>query len=179
MTNNVNYSTIPETLKCKRKWLFWKYETIGEEKRKPPTCANGKKINPHDPDNLYPFSIVEEKFDPQIHEGIGFSLTGSGFIGLDFDDCLTIPNDFSSLKDWAVPIVELIKGNYIEISPSGNGIKSFIKGEKPHWISETHIKKGDGKIEIHDHQYFTVTGKAIGDGKSEKENQEQNKSNIP
>jgi len=173
MTNNVNYSTIPETLKCKPNWLFWKYETVGGEKRKPPTCANGKKINPHDPSNLHPFSIVEEKFDPQIHEGIGFSLTGSGFIGLDFDDCLTIPNDFSSLKDWAVPIVELIKGNYIEISPSGNGIKSFIKGKKPYWINETHIKKDDGKIEIHDHQYFTVTGNAIDDGKSEKENQEQ------
>ena len=173
MTNNVNYITIPETLKCKPNWLFWKYETVGGEKRKPPTCANGKKIDPHDPSNLHPFSIVEEKFDPQIHEGIGFSLTGSGFIGLDFDDCLTIPNDFSSLKDWAIPIVELIKGNYIEISPSGNGIKSFIKGKKPYWINETHIKKGDGKIEIHDHQYFTVTGNAIDDGKSEKENQEQ------
>jgi len=173
MTNNVNYNTIPETLKCKPNWLFWKYETIDGKKTKPPTSVNGSKINPHDPNNLYPFSIVEEKFDPQIHEGIGFTLTGSGFIGFDFDDCLTIPNDFSSLKDWAVPIVELLKGNYIEISPSGNGIKSFIKGKKPDWINKTHIKKGDGKIEIHDHQYFTITGNVIdyGNGSSDKQDQ--------
>ena len=173
MINAIDYSTIPETLKCKPNWLFWKYQTIGGNKRKPPTCVDGKQIDPHDLNNLYHFSIVEEKFNPQIHKGIGFTLTESGFIGLDFDNCLTIPGDFSSLKDWAVPIVELNKGNYSEISPSGNGIKSFIKGKKPNWVNKTHIKMGDGKIEIHDHQYFTVTGKAIDDGKSEKENQEQ------
>ena len=60
MANAVDYSTIPEELKAKRNWLFWKYQTVDGKKRKPPTCVNGKQINPHETNNLYPFSVLAE-----------------------------------------------------------------------------------------------------------------------
>ena len=173
MTNIANYSTIPETLKCKPNWLFWKYETINGKKRKPPISANGYPTNIHNPDNWLTFQRAIDGFKPKIHAGIGFVLDNSGYTGIDIDNCLKINGDDSSLKEWAQPLLDQIRGNYSEISPSGAGLKVFVPSTKPNWFNRTKLSIGDGAIEIHDHQYFTVTGKVIDLGSSETDGQAQ------
>ena len=47
------------------------------------------------------------------------------------------------------------------------------ENEKPNWMDKTHIPIGDGKVEVHDHQYFTVTGKSFDNGDSNENKQQQ------
>ena len=65
------------------------------------------------------------------------------------------------------PLLDRIRGNYSEISPSGNGLKVFVRGAKPNGFSCTKLSIGDGAIEVHDRQYFTVTGEVIDSGDSD------------
>ena len=68
------------------------------------------------------------------------------FVAIDIDHCL---ND-SGITDEAKAIIKTLD-SYTEISPSGTGIRIFVKGTIPR-----NIKKG---IEIYSHDsYVTVTG---------------------
>ena len=66
-----------------------------------------------------------------------------------------------AVADWARQIVEAF-GTYTEISPSGQGLKLFLRGKKPPFADCT--KKGlgpagTGKVEIYsEKRYFTTTG---------------------
>jgi hypothetical protein len=83
-------------------------------------------------------------------DGIGFVL-GDGLAGVDLDDCRDPKSGV--LEDWARDIVDELD-SYTEISPSGTGVKIFLRGELPPGVRE---KKGS--IEIYTRgKYFTVTG---------------------
>ncbi|MDP7281116.1 MAG: phage/plasmid primase, P4 family, partial [Candidatus Poribacteria bacterium] len=125
------------------------------------------------PKNWLPLQEAIDKYNPQIHSGIGFVLDDSGYTGIDIDNCLETPHKASSLKAWAKPLIDQIRGNYSEISPSGNGLKVFVPGTKPNGFNRTKISIGDGAIEIHNHQYFTVTGEVIDSGDSDTDGQAQ------
>ena len=155
-------SNVPDEIKAIPQWIFWRYETDKDGKKsKPPVDKKGYPIDVHNPDNWLTYQQDIDNFNPEIHESIGFVLTDSGYTGIDIDNCLEIPNDFSSLKEWAKPLFDRIRGNYSEISPSGVGLKVWLKGDKPDWFNYTKLPIADGAIEIHDRQYFTVTGNAI------------------
>ena len=173
MNNQQNYNTIPTDLASKPQWVYWKYQTIDGEVKKPPVNTNGYKINCHNSDDWLSFQQVLKGLNPKKHEGIGFVLDQSGYIGVDVDDCFQNAGDTSSLKEWTKPLLDKIKGNYSEISPSGEGLKIVIKGERPSWLTKTKQHIGDGKIEIFDYQYFTITGNVIDHGNSSSDKQDQ------
>ena len=61
-------------------------------------------------------------------DGIGFCLSENDpFVGLDIDDCL---KDGKPINDETGQLIDHLNkaGWYIEISPSGNGIHGFGKG---------------------------------------------------
>jgi len=61
------------------------------------------------------------------------------------------------LKDWARPLLEPFKGTYMEISPSGNGVKIWCKAKLPG--AGKKAPYADGAIELYDQgRYFTFTG---------------------
>ncbi|MBC8350468.1 MAG: hypothetical protein H8E66_00680, partial [Planctomycetes bacterium] len=75
----------------------------------------------------------------------------------DLDDCRD--PDSGQLKDWARDIVEQL-ASYSEVSPSGTGIKVFVKATKP----GPRCRKAfhDGEVEIYDRdRFFTVTGERL------------------
>jgi hypothetical protein len=85
-----------------------------------------------------------------------FSVTDP-FCGIDLDDCLDAEGN---VKPWARRIVERFGDTYMEISPSGCGLKIWIRGGVPANLAGVSV--GDGQIEIYDHaRYFTVTGRAF------------------
>jgi hypothetical protein len=82
---------------------------------------------------------------------------GGGLVGVDLDDCLDPEGD---LKAWARGVVERFFDSYIEISPSGNGLKIWLRGTLP--ANLPGVQVGDGHIEMYDHaRYFTVTGRVF------------------
>ncbi len=76
------------------------------------------------------------------------------FVGIDLDDCL---DSAGNPKGWAQGIVERFSDTYVEISPSGLGLKIWAKGRLPGNVAG--VKVGDGCIGIYDRsRYFSVTG---------------------
>jgi len=69
-------------------------------------------------------------------------------------------DDEGKVKPWAQGIVERFSDSYMEISPSGRGLKIWARGRLPQNLPGARV--GDGQIEIYDHgRYFTVTGRAL------------------
>ena len=92
---------IPSHLQSIPQWVHWKLEHSEGKKRKLPINPDGRRINVHKPDNWLTYQQAINLLKPNIHNGIGFALTDSGYTGIDIDDCLEIPHKASSLKAWA------------------------------------------------------------------------------
>jgi primase-polymerase (primpol)-like protein len=84
-------------------------------------------------------------------DGIGFVLTGHDpYVGMDIDNCRD-PN--TGKLDYSAQAIIKMLNSYTEISPSGEGIRIFIKAEIP--------AKGRKKFGIELYgakRYLTVTG---------------------
>lgn len=147
---------LPDDLTELRRWVLWRYE--GEKRTKIPYAANGAyRASSVKPADWCDFDQAVEawKRKPKEYSGLGFVFVKEdGLVGIDLDDCIT---DAGSLKPWAVPVVERFHDTYMEISPSGAGIKIWCRGGQPANLPK--VPWGDGGIEMYDHgRYFTVTG---------------------
>lgn len=113
---------------------------------------------------------LRAKFMNREH-GIGFVFTpGCGYVGVDLDKCLT-PEGV--LRPWARKYVTEfgLIGSYIEVSPSGTGLKAIVKATLPKNSCTMDIVDKEsgiaGKVELyHSLHYFTVTGAVWEEGKS-------------
>jgi len=95
---------------------------------------------------------------PRHYAGIGFVFhVDDPFCGVDLDNCL---DEAGTLKPWAQGIVQKFSDTYMEISPSGRGIKLWCRGKLPANLGK--VMLGDGGIEMYDHfRFFTVTGRVF------------------
>lgn len=82
---------------------------------------------------------------------------GDGLVGIDLDDAL---DEEQKVKPWGRGIVERFSDSYVEVSPSGAGLKIWARGMLPANLPS--VKIADGSIELYDHaRYFTVTGRVF------------------
>jgi hypothetical protein len=113
-----------------------------------------------DPTNHAPFDVAVEALPG--FDGIGFAL-GDSYAGIDLDDCFAADGE---PYHWARYILEDLAGTYAEVSPSGNGIKLFMRGGKPEGRCRRQV--GLGEVEVYGGgRFFTVTGNAFGGAPSE------------
>lgn len=159
-----NFNNIPEELKQTPNWVCWK--SVPRENDKPAKVPVTPGIGRHpaqvnDPQTWRPFKeavAVFKRYDQPIANeillGIGFVFSASDpFTGIDVDDCRDPAT--GQLSDKALHLLEVFN-SYAEISPSGTGIKIFIKGNAPG------NRQRRGGIEIYSQaHYFTVTGRHI------------------
>lgn len=146
-----------DKLKAIPNWVCWKYverkTRNGQMKRvKLPICPyTGKAASSSDPSTwgTYEQAVHFAKRNQWI-DGIGFVLTPElGIVAIDIDDCI---DDNGNLSPMAREIVEILDG-YVEISPSGRGIRILVFGSIP----KNHNKRDIG-LEIYaSGQYVTVT----------------------
>jgi putative DNA primase/helicase len=138
---------IPEELKSAPQWVCWKYTLSGGRWTKPPYQPNGWKASKTNPAHFSAFSYVIAAYEKGDFSGIGFVLTADDpFVAIDIDHCLA---DGILTKE-AEGIIKTMR-SYTEISPSGTGIRIFVKAS-----ILRNIKKG---IEIYSKDsYVTVTG---------------------
>ena len=145
-----NYSNIPETLKQFNQFLNFKFKTKENGKTgKPPVDGKGYNVSPTESGNwmTYEEAIANYRDCEQVH-GISFVLDqGDGLVGIDLDNCV----DNGSIEDWANDWIQTLD-SYTEISPSGTGLRIFIKGEVA-------SSKKEGNIEVYGHNKpLTLTG---------------------
>lgn len=167
------FENIPYELKNTPQWVNFVLQKKTDKQgivkiTKPP--INPKNNHKADPTKDFNFSTFSEAIknlpnlnkvksipnlikDKHTGGGIGFCLTkNDGFTAIDVDHC--IKN--GKLSEQAEHIVQLFS-SYTEISPSGEGLRIFIKGSLP-----KDSKKKNGNFEAYSEQrYVTVTGRLL------------------
>jgi primase-polymerase (primpol)-like protein len=124
---------IPKELKDFKQWSTWKYY-FKKGKKKPnklPIQANGEIAKSNTPSTWWSyrdigFHMMKDKRNRL--EGFMFMHTKeSGIIGVDLDNCI---NEAGVLNDFAINIINMLD-SYTEVTPSGKGIRIFIRGTIP------------------------------------------------
>ena len=153
----VRAENIPEELKDDQ-WVAWGYEWREGKLTKVPCTVAGSKASHSNPETWNTFENVLAHAQKRSGErGIGRVFSAyDPYCGVDFDNCLT---ESGKLKEWAKPwIAELReRGAYIEVSPSGTGLKAIFRATLPN--NGRRKKIADGEIELYDRlRFFTLTG---------------------
>src|SRR5688572_14049400 len=152
--------SVPDDLTELDQWLLWRFEIVEGRETKVPYSVHGHKASSTDQSTWAPFDValdVWQRNHPR-YAGLGFVFVkGGGLVGVDLDDCL---GSDGNVKQWARGVVERFFDTYMEISPSGQGLKIWVRGTLP--ANVPGVKVGDGQIEMYDHgRYFAVTGCAF------------------
>lgn len=135
-----------------RQWVCWVWvpRKNGRPQKMPIDPTTGKAASVT---NRSTWSTLEKALHSRTEfdlEGIGFVFTEEDrFAGIDLDDCRD--PETQKITRWARKIIEAVN-SYSEISPSGTGIKIFLKGEFPRSAKGEHVEMYDR------FRFFTVTG---------------------
>ena len=151
---------VPEELQALPGWLVWRYEQYpGEPKpRKVPYYVDGGRRygvqgSPQDRGKLTTFAMARDEAMKRNFDGIGLALMPDwGVTALDFDKCVG-PNG-------ALPheIVEIIGDTYSEYSPSGEGVRAFVRGDLGN--HKSHAEGGRYGFEtFNTNGFVTITGR--------------------
>ena len=163
METRKNISNIPQELQELPQWVNWRAEIRDGKATKipvnPQTLSNAQSNNPK---TWTSFQTALHNIDAENIKGCGFVVTESDpNCGLDFDNC--IDSNTGVIEPWALRLIEKI-GSYSEVSPSGTGIRIFVKAKLPEGMRKK------GRIEIYDSgRFFTVTGNALNGSREVKE----------
>jgi putative DNA primase/helicase len=151
------FENIPEELK-EQPWAVWRAERRKgdfEKFNKAPRNPNiGVKIGSNNQLNFGTFEQAERAYKNGSYTGVGLLLTGNGIIGIDIDNLEDAIEKDINLKSWIKNARKI--GAYCEKSPSGKGLRLFVKGN---------LKRAGCKytnLEIYsDKRFLTVTGNII------------------
>jgi len=155
----VQHRTIPAELKNVPQWVCWQFkqrpDKHGKWTKPPISCRDGRQTDPTDPQSWSTFECALKFSLGRTLVGIGFVFTDADpYSGIDLDDCRDPAT--GNLEPWAQEIVQRID-SYTEVSPSGKGVKIFVKGKLP-----VRSRKRKGNIELYSRaRYFTVTGLSV------------------
>lgn len=149
---------VPEELASKRAWLVWKFVPNGDKKpRKVPYYASGlprsgTQGSPEDRAAMVTFDEAVRVARDGGWQGVGFAMHADfNLVALDFDNCVV---------DRVIDprVAELVSGTYTEISPSGTGLRAFMRGSVES-KKDVDAERGPFAVEYFGHNGFvTVTG---------------------
>lgn len=155
------FANLPAELKQLDRWVGWLYTENGTPKpTKVPKCTNGKPGNASST-NPATWSTYEQSLTAYQKgglSGVGIVLDGDGLVGIDLDHCVT--DGVPSKK--AMALLDKLEAAYIEVSPSGTGLRALGYGEQIKGVNGSL----DGlKAEFYSTgRYLTLTGKTIKTG---------------
>ncbi len=152
-----NFNNIPDNLKS-QPWAVWIAEPrdgqLGKYNKAPRSPLSGFKIGADKPELFGSFEQAKEAYQTGNYTGVGVLLTGNGIVGFDVDDYAITFTNRPDVKAW---VEQATKGSsddaYAEISPSGNGLRLFVRGNLPDQGRKV------GSLEVYDNKRFlTITG---------------------
>ena len=160
----VALSNIPDEFKRLPQWVCWRFQwceptdTNPGRWTKPPYRPTGYPASHSKPASWASFEKVRAAYERGGFDGIGFVVTESDpFCGIDLDgwrDPVT-----GQLNDRARDVVARLD-SYTEISPSGCGVRIWVKGKLPPG-ERSKGSKADG-VEAYDTvRFLTLTGQRL------------------
>ena len=155
----VLFDNIPADLKQIPRWVLWRNVEVGadDDKRvkKMPMQLNGKAASSSDPATWTNYQAVVQAFKGGGYSGIGFVFNDDdNLVGIDLDDCYDPATGFTNAA--SQQIAEGING-YMEVSPSGTGVKIFTRAD----FNTAHVDHTIGLECYARGRFFTVTGHHI------------------
>lgn len=158
------YENIPQELKQINNWVCWNSKKIPIN----PKTGQFAKSTDSNTWGSYKQALKLSSYHNDL--GIGFMIGDTDYIAIDLDDTKEEIQTFNN-GDKDNIVGEFIEGlkSYSEISPSGNGIHIWVKGD----IKLEGNRKG--KVEMYDKsspRYLTFTGNVLGPYKNISKNDE-------
>ena len=142
----------PELCRIPR-WVVWK----GAKVPYCPTAINSK-ANVTDPGTWASFTQAQAAYEEGGYLGVGFVLDGDGIVGVDLDKCVLSGKPQAA----AMSLLDRVGCKYIELSPSGTGLRGFGYGDP---ITGTRGQLEGVNVELYAKgRYLTVTGRPIAKG---------------
>lgn len=155
---NLIIPNIPKDLQIINQWVCWVGiwdEKKGKYDKVPYSPLSGYKAKANDLTTWASFDDTLKVYQMSggKYSGIGIELLeNNGICGVDLDDCI---NEQGIISPEAWVIIRLFN-SYTELSPSGKGIRIFVKAKLP--LSG----RRKGKIEVYNNgRFLTVTGHHI------------------
>ena len=150
-----DFEAMPAELRDTARWVTWK----GAKVPHCPTAVNSK-ASVTDPGTWGAFAQARAAYEEGGYLGVGFVLSAAadGIVGVDLDKCVSadVP------EPAAMALLERIGCQYIELSPSGTGLRGFGYGEP---MKGTRGAINGINAELYtDGRYLTVTGHTIRPG---------------
>lgn len=145
---------IPAELRHVPRWVVWRGSKVPYRA----DCVNST-ASVTDPSTWAPFEAAATAYGEGGWSGVGLVLAGDGLVGIDLDKCV---NEGQPKKE-ALAILKSIGAGYVELSPSGAGLRAFGRA---HGAPAGRRGKIDGiNVELYsDRRYLTVTGRPIQNG---------------
>jgi putative DNA primase/helicase len=153
---NMNCKKIPQLLKDRDIWCTWKYKSVDGRKTKVPyNPATGHLAKVNMPNSFKDYGTALKALEN--YDGLGIRVEGN-IIAIDLDHCLKD----GKLDQLGAEVVAHFKNTYIEISPSGTGLRIFVlMPEGFIYDRDTYYIKR-GPVEVYaagcTNRFVTVTG---------------------
>lgn len=157
MTQKVEVDSIPAELKTIPRWVGWLWErrNQGKEWTKVPVKPDGsQRASATDQNTWSRWDDVYHWYKVGSIDGVGIVLSESdNLCGVDLDH---VRDEASGeIEQWALDIVNMVN-SYAEVSPSGTGLRVFVKGALPSG------RRRRGNIEAYETaRFLTVTGQHL------------------
>jgi hypothetical protein len=160
------YDRVPDTLTAMNHWVCWANQRDSDPSHEkdwtkvPIDVNDGGFASSTDPDTWTTFEEARhyDEDDTERTDGVGFVVSEDDpIIGIDIDDCRD--PDTGELVDGVKGIADRV-GSYMEVSPSGTGLRIFVKGDWPIGENQSDRISGGGvSLEVYEWgRYLTVTG---------------------
>ena len=148
-------------LQARDQWICWDSETRpdGASTKVPKDAWSGSTCNACDPKRWTSHAVAAAAAERFGFAGVGYAFAANDpYVGIDLDDCVDPAT--GEITPEAGALVEQV-GSYWEVSPSGTGLKGWVRGCLPHAVK--HLDPGDPlKLEMYDRdRYFAVTGRHL------------------
>ena len=147
------FSAMPKQLRAIPRWVVWRDKKVPYN-----ATASNSKASVTDPDTWASFDQAETAYEEGGYLGVGFVLNGDGIVGVDLDKCVNSGEPQAPALD----LLKQIGCEYIELSPSGTGLRGFGYGDN---ITGKRGQLNGINVELYSSgRYLTVTGQTLVDG---------------
>lgn len=143
-----DFKAVPAELRSLPRWVVWKGPKV-------PYCATASdsKASVTAPSTWATFEQSQTAFKKGSYLGVGFVLSGDGIVGVDLDKCVHAGEP----EPAALALLNRIGCKYIELSPSGTGLRGFGYGDN---IKGRRGQLDGVNVELYtSKRYLTVTGR--------------------
>jgi hypothetical protein len=134
----IDADNIPAALRETLRFVIWNWDwNAGSQKwDKPPlSAATRRRTSKTDPASWSSFDDALALVSAGTADGVGFCIakkndhhpTDDDIIVIDLDNCIDVETGLPN--EWASYLLELFSDSYAEVSPSGHGIKIFVRGK--------------------------------------------------